>query len=127
MEIPQATHATAVLHIKGQPIPLIFDDNELNIPRYDAFMKESLDYKISATEVYEETPSGDTLPRGIAITLTLKTSNDFMEFVIIPDDEFITELVAGKRLHFGNSKGLSFFQFNVDTKPIENVWEPSKP
>ena len=126
MEIPKATHATGVFHIKGQPIPMIFDDNEVNVPRYDTFMQDSLQYSLSATEVYEEIHDGDTIPRGIAITLKLKTSNDFMEFVIIPDDEFVTELVTGKKLYFGNSKGISFFQIDIDTKPIENVWEPSR-
>ena len=49
-----------------------------------------------------------------------------MEFVIYPDNEFVTELVAGKRLHFANSKGLSFFSLLVDTKPIENVWKSTR-
>jgi len=44
----------------------------------------------------------------------------------LKSNEFITELVAGKRIYFGNSKGITFFSFLLDTKPIENVWEPSK-
>ena len=127
MEIPTATHATAVLHLQGQPIPVILDENELNIPRYGAFMKDSLENSLSATEVFEKESDGDIVPRGIAITLKLKTPNDFMEFVIIPDDEFVTELIACKKLYFGNSKGVSFFQMDLDTKPIENVWQPSEP
>jgi len=126
MEIPTATHATAVLHHEGQPIPVIRDDNELNIPRYDAFMTVPLENKLSATEIFETKPNGDIVPRGIAITLKLRTPNDFMEFVIIPDDEFVTELIACKRLYFGNSKGISFFQLDLDTKPIENVWQHSE-
>lgn len=126
MKIPEATHGTAVFHVKGQPIPFIFDDNELNIPRYNAFMKDTLEDKLSATEVFEKKPNGDIVPRGIAITLKLRTPNDFMEFVIIPDDEFVTELIACKRLYFGNSKGVSFFQMDLDTKPIENVWQHSE-
>jgi len=127
MKIPTATHATAVFHLQGQPVPFIFDDNELNISRYSAFMPDSLESSLSATEVFEEESDGDIVPRGIAITLKLKTPNDFMEFVIIPDDEFITELIACKRLYFGNSNGVSFFQMDLDTKPIENVWQPSEP
>ena len=126
MDIPIATHATNVFHIQGQPIPLIFDDNELNLPRYQAFLTDSLEYSVSATEFFEKESGGDIVPRGIAITLKLKTPNDFMEFVIIPDDEFITELIACKKLHFGNSKGVSFFQMPLDTKPIENVWQSSE-
>ena len=34
MSVPEATHPTRVFHVKGQPIPIIFDENELNIPRY---------------------------------------------------------------------------------------------
>lgn len=126
MSIPKATHATGVFHIKGQPIPVILDDNELNIPKYNAFMKENVEQSVKATEVYEEISSGESVPRGIIITLRMRTLNDYMEFVIIPDDEFITELVAGKRIYFGNSKGVSFFSCILDTKPIENIWEPSK-
>lgn len=126
MSVPEATHATKVFHVKGQPIPIIFDENELNIPRYDAFMKVDIQNNLKATEVYEELPNKETVPRGIVITLKIKSPDDYMEFIIIPDDEFITELVAGKRIYFGNSKGITFFSFLLDTKPIENVWEPSE-
>ncbi len=126
MEIPKATHATSVKHLQGQPIPIIFDDNELNIPRYTALMDGSTESSLSATEVFEQESNGEIVPRGIAITIKLKTPDDLMEFVIIPDDEFVTELITSKKLYFGNSQGLSFFQMDVDTKPIENVWQPSK-
>lgn len=126
MSVPKATHATGVFHIQGRPIPIIFDENELNIQRYNAFMNEDMEQSVKATEVYEDIPNKSKVPRGIVITLRIQTSNDYMEFVIIPDDEFITELVVGKRIYFGNSKGVSFFNFIFDTEPIENVWEPSK-
>ena len=126
MELPKKTHEAGVRHIKEIPVPIIFDDNELNIPRYNAFMGESMDYKVKATEMMEKPLEGEENPLGIVITLSLKSPNDFMEFVIYPDNEFVTELVSGKRLHFGNSKGLSFFSFLVDAKPIENVWKPTR-
>ncbi len=126
MSVPEATHPTGVSHVKGQPIPIIFDENELNIPRYDAFMNVDMQNNLKATEVYEELPNGDTVPRGIVIVLRIRSPDDYMEFIIIPDDEFITELVTGKRIYFGNSKGITFFSFLLDTTPIENVWEPSK-
>ena len=62
MEIPIATHATTVLHVQGQPIPVILDENELNIPRYDAFMKDPLENMLSATEVFETKSNGDIVP-----------------------------------------------------------------
>ena len=126
MSIPEATHATGVFHTQGQPIPLIFDDNELNIQRYDAFMKTDVEHSVKATEVYEEVSDAKSVPRGIIIILKIRTSDDYMEFVIIPDNEFITELIAGKRIYFGNSKGVSFFNFLLDIEPIEKVWVQSK-
>jgi len=126
MSIPTATHATAVLHVQGQPAPVILDENEMNLPRYDAFMKDHLEDMIKATEIFEKETNGKIIPRGIVITISLRTPNDFMEFVIIPDDEFVTELIASKRLHFGNSKGVLFFHMDFDTKPIENVWQPTE-
>lgn len=126
MEIPTATHATQVAHIQEQPIPVIVEENEENIAKFNEFMKEDNGYEVKATEVFQEGSDGKIGAKGIVITLILKTKTDEMKFIIIPDDEFITELVNSKRIHFANSEGLSFFQMNINTQQIENVWQPTE-
>jgi len=124
VDIPKATHATGVYHLKEQPIPIIIDDNELNFPRYEGFMEDDVTLGISTMQCFGKNQDGKINPIGIAITIKLTTPNDVMEFVIIPDDEFITELIACKKLYFGKSRPISiFFQINCQTTQIENVWQ----
>lgn len=126
MEIPTATHATCVAHIQGLPAPTIVEDNEVTITKFNEFAKEDRGYEIQATEVFQEELDRTIRTKGIVITLILKTENDEMRFIIIPDNEFITELVNGKRLYFANSQGVSFFQMYINTQTIENVWQPTE-
>lgn len=121
-DIPQATHATGVYHLKGQPIPIIFDDNELNFPRYEGLVEDDVVIDIWANQ-YHEKKQDKIVPSGIVIKIKLTTPNDVMEFVIIPEDEFITELIACKKLYFVNSRGIEFFHMNCPTQQIENVWQ----
>lgn len=124
MDIPKPTHDTMVLHINELPIPVIIDDNPSNRVRYDNFTNTPTHYSLDVKQFFVENDRGIVKPGEIIITLKLKTKDDLMEFVISPDNNFIIELIISKKLHFGNSH-MSYFQFPISTKEIENVWESS--
>jgi len=123
IDIPKGTHKTGVYHINEQPIPIIFDDNELNFPRYEGLVEDDVTPDVTANQVYEKEIEGGAGPVGIAIKIKLMTLNDVMEFVIIPDDEFITELIASKKLYFANSRGKLIFHMNFPPQGIEKIWQ----
>jgi len=126
MDIPKATHETMVGHVKGIPFPIIIDDNTQNQKRYgEIFHDDDAETSLSATQMYGHDQNDEPIPVGISITLKIKTPNDYMEFIIIPDNEFVSELITSKKIHFGNSNGKLFFHMDIDPKPIENVWENS--
>jgi len=126
MSVPEATHATWMAHIQGQPAPTIVEDNEANISKFNELVQNDEGYHVKATEVFQEDRDKKIRAKGIVITLTLKTRHSDMEFILIPDDEFITELMNCKRLYFANSKGVVYFQMNIITQQIENVWQPTE-
>lgn len=126
MDIPKATHETMVGHVKGIPFPIIIDDNTQNQKRYgEIFHDDDAETSLTATQMYGHDQNDEPIPVGISITLKIKTPNDYMEFIIIPDNEFVSELITSKKIHFGNSNGELFFHMDIDPKPIENVWENS--
>lgn len=126
MDIPTATHAHLVAHIGGKPIPMIIDDNDLNRSKYIEFGKdENFSYAIKA-DGYTQKDGDKIVPIGMAITLSLTSTNENLQLVIIPDAEFVEELIADKTLYFGNSRLEMFFQFKIDTSTIETAWSTQK-
>lgn len=113
--------------MKEIPFSSIIDDNLFEQRNFRDNQSQSCDIKIHATQIFAGKTQKDVGPKGLVIDITLKfPGNEEFTYKLIPDNEFITELVSSKILHFATSSGVMYFQIRIKTNPIENVWMPSE-
>lgn len=90
------THQAKVFHVKGEPISCIIDQNPLNKSRYDSF-NENPDLMGSLNPIVVESEDYGFV---IIIQLKIKSLDDFFEYTVLPDDEFIDVLIKTGQIVF---------------------------
>ena len=82
------THQSVVLHSNGNPIACILDSTQSNQERYEKISKSNL--KASITGFLNK---DDKLGLLFGFKLKMKTNDDFFEFTVYPNDEFIDTVI----------------------------------
>ena len=82
------THQSVVLHSNGNPIACILDKNESNSIRYETISKSNL--RASITGFLNK---DDKLGLLFGFKLQMKTNDDFFEFTVYPNEEFIDTVI----------------------------------
>ena len=87
------THQSVVLHSNGNPIACILDKTESNSTRYEKFSKSNLRASISGFLNKDE-----ELGLLFGFKLKMKTDEDFFEFTVYPNEEFVETVIFDESL-----------------------------
>ena len=93
------THKSVVLHSNGHPIACILDKTPSNITRYEAIGKTSLSASISGFLNKDE-----ELGLLIGFKLRMKTDDDFFEYTVYPNEEFVDAVIFDESICIINEK-----------------------
>lgn len=114
----EKTHQTKVIQVNGEPIACIIDLNPLNKGRYDSFSENpDLEAVLSATGLF----SADEV-YGMLLKLKIKSLDDFFEYTLQPDDEFIHILIKSGEIYFVGNQPKPFFTLRkLDVGSVINI------
>ena len=87
------THQSVVLHSNGNPIACILDKTPTNNVRYEKISKSNL--RASITGFLNK---DDELGLLFGFKLQMKTKDDFFEFTVYPNQEFIDAVIFDESL-----------------------------
>ena len=87
------THQSIVLHNKGKPIACILDKITSNVARYGNISRPNLRASIIGFLNKDE-----ELGLLIGFKLKIKTDDDFFEYTVYPNDEFIDAVIFGESI-----------------------------
>ena len=108
------THQSVVLHSNGKPIACIFDKIASNAARYEAISKSNL--RASITGFLNK---DNELGLLIGFKLTMKTDDDFFEFTVYPNDEFIDAIIFDESVCIIDKKlNALFYLKNIVTNQL---------
>ena len=87
------THQSVVLHSNGNPIACILDKTKSNSIRYEKISKSNLRASISGFLNKDE-----ELGLLFGFKLKMKTDEDFFEFTVYPNEEFVETVIFDESL-----------------------------
>lgn len=99
------TNRSVILHNDGNPLACIIDKNTKNIPRY-AKLADDHTLQASLTGFLNK---HDELGLLMGFKLTIQTNNDFFEFTVYPNEEFIDTIIFNEAIFIINEKLDSLF------------------
>ena len=95
-----ATHKSVILHVKGTPVACIVDENSENILRYDA-IKNDTSLRASLIGFLNK---DDELGLFMGFKLKIQTDDDFLEYIVYPNDELIDTIIFEESIFIINEK-----------------------
>ena len=105
------THESVVLHNHGTPVACIIDETMNNPPRYDSLQKNpSLRASLMGFLNKDE-----ELGLLMGFQLKIKTDDQFFQFTVYPDEEFIETLIFDERIFLINEKMDPLFYLKINT------------
>ena len=105
------THQSVVLHSNGNPIACILDWTQSNHERYEKISKTNL--KASITGFLNK---DDELGLLFGFKLKMKTNDEFFEFTVYPNEEFIDTVIFDESICIIDEKlNTLFYLKNVVT------------
>lgn len=94
------THKSTVLHTNGTPVPCIIDENAENDIRYDSLQKDS-SLRVSLLGFLNK---DDDLGLFMGFKLKIQTDDDYFEFTVYPNDEFVDSVIFTESIVIINKK-----------------------
>ena len=94
------THKSVILHVKGTPVACIVDENSENILRYDA-IKNDTSLRASLIGFLNK---DDELGLFMGFKLKIQTDDDFLEYIVYPNDELIDTIIFEESIFIINEK-----------------------
>ena len=94
------THKSVILHVKGTPVACIVDENSENILRYDA-IKNDTSLRASLIGFLNK---DDELGLFMGFKLKIQTDDDFLEYIVYPNDELIDTIIFEESIVIINQK-----------------------
>ena len=105
------THQSVVLHSNGHPIACILDNTQSNQERYEKISKSNL--KASITGFLNK---DDKLGLLFGFKLRIKTDDDFFEYTVYPNEEFVDTVIFDESICIIDKKlNTLFYLKNVIT------------
>ena len=105
------THQSVVLHSNGNPVACILDNDQSNSGRYEKISKPNLRASIAGF-----LNKDDKLGLLFGFKLRMKSSDDFFEFTVYPNEEFIDTVIFDESLCIIDEKlNTLFYLKNVVT------------
>ena len=93
------THKSTILHVNGTPIACIIDDDLQNKSRYDAIEKSSLRASLVGFLNKDE-----ELGLFMGFKLKIQTDDDYFEYTVYPNDQFIDTIIFEESIVIINQK-----------------------
>jgi hypothetical protein len=101
------THKSVILHVKGKPVACIIDIEN----QYDN-VHDNLSLRANLTGFLNK---DEELGLFIGFQLKIKTNNQFFQFTVYPNDEFIETVIFDERIFIINEKMDSLFSLKINT------------
>ena len=101
------THKSVILHIQGKPVACVID-NENN---YDD-LNENPSLRASLTGFLNK---DEELGLLMGFQLKIKTDDQFFQFTVYPDEEFIETVIFDERIFLINEKMDPLFSLKINT------------
>ena len=93
------THKSTILHVNGTPIACIIDNNLENKSRYDTIEKSSLRASLVGFLNKDE-----ALGLFMGFKLKIQTDDDFFEYTVYPNEQFIDTIIFEESIIIINKK-----------------------
>ena len=93
------THKSTILHVNGTPIACIIDDDLQNKSRYNAIEKSSLRASLVGFLNKDE-----ELGLFMGFKLKIQTDDDYFEYTVYPNDQFIDTIIFEESIVIINQK-----------------------
>jgi hypothetical protein len=93
------THKSTILHVNGTPIACIIDDDLQNKSRYDAIEKSTLRASLVGFLNKDE-----ELGLFMGFKLKIQTDDDYFEYTVYPNDQFIDTIIFEESIVIINQK-----------------------
>ena len=93
------THKSTILHVNGTPIACIIDNDLENKSRYDAIEKSSLRASLVGFLNKDE-----ELGLFMGFKLKIQTDDDFFEYTVYPNEQFIDTIIFEESIIIINKK-----------------------
>ncbi len=93
------THKSSILHVNGTPVACIIDDDLQNKSRYDAIEKLSLRASLVGFLNKDE-----ELGLFMGFKLKIQTDDDYFEYTVYPNDQFIDTVIFEESIVIINEK-----------------------
>ena len=105
------THKSIVLHKNGNPVACIVDKTTENNTRYEKLLKDST-LKASLTGFLNK---HEDLGLLMGFKLKIQTIDDFFEYTVYPNDEFVDTLIFTETILLINDALDSIFSLRIVT------------
>jgi len=93
------THKSTILHVHGTPVACIVDDNLQNKSRYDTIEKSSL-----RASLLGFLNKDDELGLFMGFKLKIQTDDDYFEYTVYPNEQFIETVIFEESIIIINEK-----------------------
>ncbi|MHA7733821.1 hypothetical protein [Nitrosopumilus sp. S6] len=101
------THKSVILHIQGKPVSCIIDTQN----SYD-LIKDNHSLQANLTGFLNK---DEELGLLMGFQLKIKTDEQFFQFTVYPNDEFIETLIFDERIFIINEKMETLFSLKINT------------
>ena len=105
------THKSTVLHTKGKPVACIIDQNPQNKLRYEK-ISHNTHLKASLIGFLNK---DDEMGLFMGFKLKIQAYDNFFEYTVYPNDEFIDMVIFDEMIHIIDEKLENFFSLKIMT------------
>jgi hypothetical protein len=94
------THKSTILHTKGTPVACIIDENPQNKSRYES-LQNNPSLRASLIGFLNK---DEELGLFLGFKLKIQTDDDFFEYTVYPNDEFVDTVIFEESIFIINEK-----------------------
>ncbi|MDH3656585.1 MAG: hypothetical protein OEM77_00405 [Nitrosopumilus sp.] len=105
------THKSTILHTKGKPVACIIDQNPQNKLRYEKMLNHP-DLKASLIGFLNK---AEDLGLFMGFKLKIQADDDFFEYTVYPNDEFIETVIFDEIIYIIDEKLENLFSLRIIT------------